>query len=91
MSAVKVMSKKTADVLFGSDPGPELGELMGIVRKIIAALDASSEEPDERYGICRRLRATEFVAPAEPDLDWSAPMPVWEPADFSLAAIGTAS
>ena len=90
MSAVKVMSKKTADVIFGSPAAPELGELMGIVRKIIAALDASSEEPDERYGVCRRLRSVEF-AMDEPDLDWSAPMPVWEPADFSLAAIGRRS
>lgn len=91
MSAVKVMSKKTADVIFGSPAAPEIGELMGIVRKIIAALDASSEEPDERYGVCRRLRSVEFVAPEQPDLDWSAPMPVWEPADFSLAAIGSRS
>lgn len=87
MTAVKVMSKKTADVLFGHGAVPELGELMGIVRKIVAALDASSDEPDERYGVCRRLRLTEFVPPTEPDLDWSAPMPVWEPADFSIEAI----
>ncbi|NLA37073.1 MAG: hypothetical protein GX868_15505 [Actinobacteria bacterium] len=87
MTAVAPMSKKTADVLFGST-APELGELMGIVRKIIAALDASSDEPDERYGVCRRLRSVKFVAPTEPELDWSAPMPPWPKADYSLDAIG---
>lgn len=66
------------------DVAGSLGELTGLVRRIIAALDDSSTEPDERHVVCRRLSRTLFVAPEEPVLDWSAPMPSWGTQDFTV-------
>lgn len=69
----------TSDDVTGS-----LGELTGLVRRIVAALDDSSTEPDERHVVCRRLSRTVFVEPEEPVLDWSAPMPSWGTQDFTV-------
>ena len=76
--------KRINDTLDAPDVSGHLGELTGLIRRIIAALDDSSSEPDERHVVCRRLSSTLFIAPEEPVLDWSAPMPSWEPQDFTV-------
>ena len=73
------------------DVAGSLGELTGLVRRIIAALDDSSTEPDERHVVCRRLSRTLFVAPEEPVLDWSAPMPSWGTQDFTVPPLAPSS
>ena len=73
------------------DVAGSLGELTGLVRRIVAALDDSSTEPDERHVVCRRLSRTLFVEPEEPVLDWSAPMPSWGAQDFTVPALAPSS
>ena len=76
--------KRINSTLDAPDVAGHLGELTGLIRRIISALDDSSSEADERHVVCRRLSRTLFVAPEEPVLDWSAPMPSWGPQDFTV-------
>ena len=78
------MSPKTADVLFGADPGPELGELTGLVRRIIAALD-QAPMPVSMAFIGKELGDDSelFVVP---ELEWDMPCPEWPAADYTVPA-----
>lgn len=95
MSGVKVMSKRAADIVFGpggagTDFDRDLYELHKLADKVIAALDARSTTGLRIAGVGEVL-SVDLDDPQIPVIEWSLPMPVWEPADFSIEAIGAGS
>ena len=69
------MSSSTADLLFGSgDPG------MGDLHKLMWQITQAQANADSTVAETTMWKAMKHPScePPMPDLDWSAPMPVWE-------------
>jgi hypothetical protein len=88
MSTPGKMSDKTADVLFGARPGPqaELGDLVGLVRRITHLMGEVPQSAAMGFAAAGvvpvQVEPVDLPYPTE----WTLPMPVWEPGDFSVPA-----
>ena len=83
---VKKMSDKTADVLFANtDTAGGLGELQGLVRRIIAALDAAPMWESMAF-IGKEIGddSSLIYDPAVEALEFTMPCPVWPEFDYTV-------
>ena len=83
--SIKKMSDKTADVLFANtDTTGGLGELQGLVRRIIAALDEAPLWESMAF-VGKQLGDTSELY-VVPDIDWEMPAPEWPEFDYTVPA-----
>lgn len=77
--APRKLSALAADVIFGTgNDVAEIGQLMGLQRKIIAGLDVD-DNTGLRIAAVGRLLSIPFVPPTMPELVWDDQvLPVWE-------------